>query len=134
VSGTNSETTRRQQQVEHLAHVRALLRAVESGISAIEKNNLPEFETQLAVQERMCNRLSASGLLLSAAASGQDAARETSDTQLLADIREAQAALAHLNRVYAALLRRARRSLGLMAALYRQHVPLPQCHTWSCEA
>jgi hypothetical protein len=143
VSVTNSDTTRHQQQVEHLARVRALLKAVESGISAIEKNNLPEFETHLAVQETMCNRLSASGSTLSStlsltATAGHDALGETSDTtseaQLLKEIREAHVALAHLNRVYAALLKRARRSVGIMASLYRQHAPLPQCHTWSCEA
>jgi len=135
VSATKSDTTSRQQQVEHLAHVRALLRAVESGISAIEKNNLPEFETQLAMQETMCNRLSASGSTASlAATAGHETAGEISDAQLLKEIREAHLALAHLNRVYAALLRSARRSVGLMAALYRHHVPSPQCHTWSCEA
>lgn len=132
---TNSDTTRRQQQVEHLAQVRALLKAVASGISAMEKNNLPEFETHLAVQETMCNRLSASRPTLAlAATAGHDAAGETSDAQLLKEIREAHLSLAHLNRVYAALLRRARRSVGLMTALYRHHIPSPQCHTWSCEA
>ena len=59
--------SRRQQQLEHLAHVRSLSKAVASAISAIEKNDLRQFETHLAVQETMCNRLSASASTLSPA-------------------------------------------------------------------
>jgi hypothetical protein len=136
VSLMNSES-RRQQQLEHLAHLRSLSKAVASAISAIEKNDLRQFETHLAVQETMCNRLSASSVTLSSAASttaGDSAGPENSDTQLQKEIREAHAALANLNRVYAALLKQARKSVGLMLAIYRHHVPAPQCHTWSCEA
>jgi len=124
-------TPRRQQQGEHLAQVQALLQAVSSAISAIEKNDLPEFEKRLAAQETICHRLSASmpALLFSAV----DGAEDSAEAQLLQEVRKAHADLAHLNRVYAALLKRARRSVTLMAAFYRNHAPVPQYHTWSCD-
>jgi hypothetical protein len=135
VSVMDSNTNRGQQHVEHLAYVRSLLEAVASAIAAIEKNDLREFETHLAAQETICNRLSASASMLSSATTAvDDAVGEHTDGRLLMEIQEAHAALANLNRVYAALLKRARRSVGLMAALYRNHVPAPRCHTWSCEA
>jgi len=48
VSAMNSDD-RRRQQLEHLAHLRSLSKAVASAISAIEKNDLRQFETHLAV-------------------------------------------------------------------------------------
>ncbi len=127
--------SRRQQQLEHLAHVRSLSKAVASAISAIEKNDLRQFETHLAVQETMCNRLSASASTLSPAPkAGEIVDHDNSDMQIQKEIREAHAALANLNRVYATLLKQARKSAALMVAIYRHHVPAPQCHTWSCEA
>jgi hypothetical protein len=115
----------RRQQVEHLAHVQALLQAVASAISAIEKNDLPRFETNLAAQETICNRLSANQW-------GLATSDEDTDAQLAREIRQAHVDLAQLNRVYAALLKRARRSVELMGALYRTYGEA-QRHTWSCE-
>ncbi len=123
-----SDATRRQDQVEYLAQVHALKQAVASAISAIEKNDLRQFETHLAIQETICNRLSANRRMLPAIAiSG-----ENPDAQLTLEIRQAHIALAQLNRVYTALLKRARRSVDLMNALYRSH-GVAQRHTWSCE-
>jgi hypothetical protein len=129
-----SDGTQRQHQIEHLAQVRALLDAIASAISAVEKNDLRKFEVHLAVQETICNRLSAKKWTMwSGAAPGDDAAGENTDANLWEEIRQAHIALAHLNRVYAALLKRARKSVELMSALYISHVPLPRRHTWSCE-
>lgn len=123
-----SDATRRQDQVGYLAQVHALLQAVASAISAIEKNDLRRFETDLAAQETICNRLSANRPALSATANSG----EIPDAQLVHEIRQAHMALAHLNRVYAALLKRARRSVALMGAIYRG-CGEAQRHTWSCE-
>jgi hypothetical protein len=135
-----SDSTRRQEQLEHLAQVHALSQAIASAISAIEKNDLRQFETHLAAQETICNRFSTTKWTPSStvveAVSG-----ENSDAQLLQEFRQAHIALAQLNRVYAALLKRVRRSVELIAALYRSHgegydrapSPVSQRHTWSCE-
>jgi hypothetical protein len=135
------EAIRKQDLVEHLAQVHALARAIGSAISAIEKNNLPELETQLATQETICNRLSGNKLVMSSISKVEAVRGETPDAHLLQQIRQAHLALAQLNRVYAALLKRSRRYLGLIAALYRGHgegyerepSTGPQRHTWSCE-
>jgi hypothetical protein len=136
-----SEAIRRQDLLEHLAQVHALSRAIASAISAIEKNNLREFETQLATQEMICNRLSGKTLVMSSTSKAEAVRGETADAHLLQEIRQAHLALTQLNRVYAGLLKRSRRCLGLIAALYRNHEEgydrgpstLPQRHTWSCE-
>jgi len=134
------DATRKPAQVEHLVQVRALSLAIASAISAIEKNDLREFEAQLAIQERICNRIAATGWTAQLTGPQKAAENEVPDAALLQEIRQAYVALAQLNRVYAALLKRARRSFGLIAALYRSHgegyhrgpSPLPN-HTWSCE-
>jgi hypothetical protein len=136
-----SGETRRQEQLEHLAQVHALAQAVSSAISAIEKNDLQKFEIHLAAQESICNRLSGPRWMLPSTATREGVDGESLDAQLLQEIRQAYVALAQLNRVYAALLKRARRSVELIIALYRSHgegydrgpSPLPQRHTWSCE-
>ena len=128
-----SDEIRRHEQLEHLAQVQGLVQAVESAISAIEKNDLTRFETQLAIQETICNRISGNqGILLTGTGDGPELAQR---------IRQAYVALAQLNRVYADVVRRARRSVGLIAALYSSQgegysqAPSPSTHrhTWSCE-
>ncbi len=129
------EAIRKQDLVEHLALLHALSRAIGSAISAIEKNNLPELETQLAIQETICNRLSGNKLAMSSVSKVEVVHGE------LQQVRQAHLALAQLNRVYAALLKRSRRHLGQITALYGNHgegynrgpSTLPQRHTWSCE-
>jgi hypothetical protein len=137
----SSDATRKREHLEHLAQVRALSLAVASAISAIEKNDLRQFQIHLATQETICNRLSGTTWASLLAAPEKAAANDRLDTSLLHEVREAYKALAQLNRVYGALLKRTRRSFGLIIALYRSHgegydrVPshLPQHHTWSCE-
>src|SRR5271166_6787394 len=129
-----SEAIRRQELMDRLAQVQALLQAVASAISAIEKNDLRQFEIQLAMQETMCHRLSANQWTPTSTVA------DSANAKLEQEIRQAHIALAQLNRVYAALLKRARKSAELMAALYRSHGAgydpgshrLPQHHTWSC--
>jgi hypothetical protein len=136
-----SDATRTQELIEHLGQVHALSQAVASAISAIEKNDLQQLETLLAVQETICHQLSGTKGALSSTATEKAVSGENQDSRLEQEIRQAHIALAQINRVYAALLKRARRSVGLIAALYRSHgegyghrpFPLLQRHTWSCE-
>jgi hypothetical protein len=138
-----SDAVRRRERLEHLAQVQALSRAITSAISAIEKNDLQEFQTHLAAQETICNRLSAVKATLSSItmATTNTGGGENPDASLRQEIIEAHIALTQLNRVYAALLKRASRTVGLIAALYqgqgagynRGPSHLPQRHSWSCE-
>jgi hypothetical protein len=127
-----SDATRKQDQLEYLALVRALSQAIASAISSIEKNDLRQLESDLAAQESICNRICGTKSTL---------LHGNSDASWLVEIRQAHMALAQLNRVYAGLLQRVRKSAGLIAVLYRSYgegydrepSPLPQQHTWSCE-
>jgi hypothetical protein len=136
-----SGSTTSDQQREHLAQVHALSQAVASAVAAIEKNDLPGLESHLADQETMCNRLLSRGEPSSGTEKILAASGDTLDAPLLQEIRQAYVALAQLNLVYSALLKRAQRSLALISALYRGHgagydrgsSELPQRHSWSCE-
>lgn len=131
------------QQLEQLFQIRALLREMASAISAIEKNDLRQLESHVAAQEAVCNSVvSAQKLLSPGPASLVPASDLDSGTQLLAELRQAHVELAQLNRVYAAVLKRAERMVGLVASIYRAHgqgydrnlSPIAKQHTWSCEA
>jgi hypothetical protein len=126
-------------QLELLAQVRGLANAIQSAISAIEKNDLAQFQDHLAMQEKICNRLSclrATVLIKTAKNNG-----ESGEAKLQQELLQACSALAKLNRVYSALLKRAQKSVDLMAAIYASHgtgygsghAGLGQNHTWSCE-
>ena len=137
---SKTDASRGNSQLEHLAQVRALSQAIASAIAAIENNDLQKFETDLGNQETICHRLSAITMLSSAATGTHDAgARRAS--QIPKEVVEAHIALAQLNRVYAALLKRVSRSVALIAALYRSHTegydrgpsPSAPCNSWSCE-
>ncbi len=136
-----SDADRNQAQHDHLAQVHALSQAVRSAISAIEKNDLPQFQAHLAVQETICNRLACNQETRPLRAAEKKSSGDSPNTQLEREIRQAYSALAQLNRVYAAILKRASKSVELMAAFYRSHgigydpgpSGLAQSHTWSCE-
>jgi len=130
----HDDANRKQEQAEYLGRVQALGQAIASAISAIEKYDRTRFEAHLAVQETICNRLTATNWKV---------LFEGTAPSLIEEVRQAHMALAQLNRVYAALLKRVRRSSGLIVALYRSHGEgydrgpsplLSQGHTWSCEA
>ncbi len=138
-----SDATRKAEQLEHLAQVRALSQAIASAMSAIEKNNLQEFQAHLAAQESLCNRLSATySMVLSDSgqtARPQDA--EDTEVQRKQEILLAHLELRQLNRVYGALLKRVRKSTELLATLYRSRGQgynrgpsgVRNLHSWSCE-
>ena len=138
---SNADSTREQQR-KHLAQVQALSREVASALSAIEKNDLHQFEMHVASQEAICNSMvSPQKLLPPAPALSGSGSEADSGSRLLDEIRQAHEALAQVNRVYAAVLRRAEKTRGLIAAIYRAHgqgyergpSPIAKHHTWSCE-
>ena len=95
---------------EHLARLRALSQQLASAISAIERNDLAKLQSSVAAQESLCCELTAAQWPLSPVAT---------ESALLDEISATQMELAQLNRVYAAVLKRAQRSAALMTALYR---------------
>lgn len=138
---SHADSTREQQR-KHLAQVQALSREIASALSAIEKNDLRQFEKHVAAQEAICNSVSPAQKLLPPAPAGSGSGVELDpDRRLSGEIRQAHESLAQLNRVYAAVLKRAEKTLGLVAAIYRAHgqgydrspSPIAKHHTWSCE-
>jgi hypothetical protein len=135
-----SNSTNDQMGREHLAQVRALSEEVASAISAIEQNNLQQLQKSVALQETLCDQIAEKKWQLPSA-SGKDSGTDAAAMPLIEEIRKAHVALAQVNRVYAAVLKRSQRSAGLIAAIYRNHgqgyakdAPvLADRHTWSCE-
>ena len=130
--------------IEHLALVRALSHEISEAISAIEHNDLADLNKRVAAQEYLSEKLKQKHLpsLLLVCESYRTASEIPADTSLRQKIREAHLALAQLSRVYAALIQRSQRSVGLILDLYRNHgqrytrdaSALPAKHTLSCEA
>jgi len=134
----DTATTRDQARREHLAKVRALSQELSSAIAALQHNDLQKLQSSLAVQETLCHELSTQSTLPPVTA-GETA--KSGQAALLYEIRDAHLALAQLNLVFAAVLKRSRRSTGLIAGIYRNYgqgyakdaPAVGQRHTWSCE-
>ena len=134
-----SDATRQTERLEHLAQVRALSQAIASAISAIEKNDLKNFQVHVALQETICNRLC--GMRAIRLSRLEESAATFTEIQLQEEILRAHLQLRQLNRVYGELLKRVRKSTELIAALYRSHrlgynrgpFSLQNLHSWSCE-
>lgn len=131
----------RKQQLEQLAQARALSREIAGAISAIENNDLRQLRNHIAAQEGICNVLVPGQKLLPAHVGPSSRSVHDPDAQLLAEVRQAHVELAQLNRVYGAVVKRAEKTVELLAAIYRAHgqgydrkpSPLAKYHTWSCE-
>lgn len=102
-----SGATREQAQVEHLELVRALSLEITAAIAAIEKNDLQQFQTTIANQERICHQLVARKWTPPATGATEKD-----------PVHEAYVALAQQNRVYAGVIRRSKRCADLLSALY----------------
>jgi len=135
---SNADSTRK----ERLAQVEVLSREITSAISAIEKNDFRQLEIHVAAQEAICSSLLTAQKLLPPAPAASDTGSEFDATsQVLEEIRQAHVALAQLNRVYAAVLKRAGKTVELVAGIYRAHgqgydrnpSSIAKRHTWSCE-
>jgi hypothetical protein len=119
---------------EHLTRVRALSQQVTSAISAIERNDLEQLVASVAAQEMLCQEIAQTNVRSSAAT-------DQNIDGVAKEIRDAHIALAKVNRVYAALLKRVHRSCHLMITVYRSHGHVyaqpgsaaSERHTWSCE-
>lgn len=112
-----SNPTREHTDRQHLERVRALTREVEAAILAIEHNDLRQLQLAVANQERICHDLATTkwmpSLIAKGRTAGTDMTSETSD-----QIQAAYVTLAQLNRVYARVVRRSKRSVQLLSALY----------------
>jgi hypothetical protein len=130
--------TREQADFQHLTRVQALTAEVAAAISAIEHNHLDQLQVAVANQERICNDLAArkwtpSSLARKFAGGPQAPTSETGE-----QIHAAHVTLAQLNRVYAGVVKRSKRSVELLSALYSGtgYGPQPspsEIQTLSCE-
>jgi hypothetical protein len=117
--------------------VRALSREIESALAAIENNDLSRLQFHIAAQEELCHELLPVAHGSVSSTHGNEPGARTPDQEM----RQAYKELAQLNRIYAAVLKRARKTAALMAAIYRAHrqgydlTPSATAnhHTWSCE-
>jgi hypothetical protein len=136
-----SASTRMVTEQEHLTRLRALSREITSALSAIEHNNLQALQDSIAAQELLCAALNEATRGLPHPHGGKSHKAERPVSPIAEQIRTESAALAHLNRVYAAVLKRAQVSASLIFGLYRNYgqgyakdaPAVTQHHTWSCE-
>jgi hypothetical protein len=108
-----SNPTREQADLQHLARIRGLIEEVAAAISAIERNDLPGLQSAVAKQERTSHELAATKWIPAPRLKKANAASGSGE-----QIQEAYVALAQINRVYAAVLKRSKRSVALLSALY----------------
>lgn len=108
-----SNPTREQADLQHLARVRGLTRELAAAISAIERNDLPGLQAAVAKQERISHELAATKWTPAPRSKPSHATSDTGE-----QLQEAYVALAQLNRVYAGVLKRSKRSVALLSALY----------------
>jgi len=123
----NPDAIHQKSALDHLDLVRALSQEISAAISAIERNQLKQLEAAIRNQEAICHALLAS----------QSSPSRLAGTRQ-PGVEEAHSHLAQLNRVYAGVVKRAKRCADLLLALYGQgygsDVSLADRHSWSCEA
>lgn len=103
---TKSTANREPGNVEQLKLVRTMSREIAAAISAIEKNDLQALQAAIANQEAICHQFVIRKASLRAATKGSDL------------LRQAYLELGQLNRVYAGVIKRSKRSADLLAAVY----------------
>lgn len=115
------------EQLEHLQLVQALSGEISAAISAIERNDLPQLQSAMANQEKICHEL---------------ASKKWSWGTDKGAIHHAYAALAQLNRTYAGVIKRSRRCADLLSSVYgacdkrygKELPALADRQPWTCEA
>ena len=136
-----SDLTRENVDAQHLTRVRLLTGEVAAAISAIEHNNLRQLQIAVANQERICNELATTKWTPSPLAR-KYLRRNTAPISETGDqIQAAYVALAQINRVYAGVVKRSKRSVDLLSALYgnqgdgygQEPLPSETLQTLSCE-
>ena len=136
-----STLTRERADHQHLTRVRALTAEVSAAISAIEHNDLRQLQVAIANQERICHELATTKWMPPTLAKAPVGVHPAIDSETGKQIQAAYVALAQINRVYAGVLKRSKRSVDLLSALYRDQgdgygqepVPSEKFQTLSCE-
>jgi hypothetical protein len=113
-----SAPTREQTDMQHLTRVRALTGEVAAAISAIEHNELRQLQIAIANQERICSELATTKWTLCQSAKKPAGGIHATTSDTAEQIRAAYVTLAQINRVYAGVVKRSKRSVELLSALY----------------
>jgi hypothetical protein len=108
---TNTTSFRDKTDLQHLSRISALTAEIATAIAAIERNDLPRLQAAIANQEKICSQLANTKW-------GTNNNKDAASPLQTERVKSAHAALDELNRVYAGLLKRSRRSVDLMLALY----------------
>ncbi len=136
-----SDLTREKVDTQHLTRVRLLTGEVAAAISALEHNNLLQLQIAVANQERICNELATTKWTPSALAKKNLRRYGAAILEIGDQIQEAYVALAQINRVYAGVVKRSKRSVDLLSTLYgnqgdgygQEPLPSETLQTLSCE-
>ena len=134
--------TREQADHQHLTRVRRLTAEVSAAISAIEHSDLRQLQVAIANQERICHELATTKWTLPTLVKAPASALAAIHSETGKQIQAAYVALAQINRVYAGVVKRSKRSVDLLSALYRDQadgygqepVQSDKFQTLSCEA
>jgi len=111
---------REQADYQHLARVRALTAEVAAAISAVERNDLSQLQVAVTNQERICSELATTRWTPSFSARRPAGGLKLATSEPAAQIHAAYVALAQINRVYAGVVKRSKRAVDLLSALYGQ--------------
>lgn len=119
--------------------LRALAAEMKCAISAIERNDLAAFANHVALQQSICDRLLGAQ---QAHASVPTFSGRSQDSESIQEMQKARAELAYINKVYAAVLKRAQRTTSMITSIHQAHAPgygrkspiAVKHQTWSCEA
>jgi hypothetical protein len=126
---------------EHLQLLRSLASELERAMDAMARNSLPELEDSVANQQELSQQLNQLADELSASAQTcYPVPTQSSDSDLMQEIRTAAGELQRLNFRYSVLLQHSSRSVALMASLFTSFQgqlqeasgPRLKHQTWSC--
>ncbi len=132
---------RRSTQADFASRLRELTRAITGATSALEHNNLNEFLRCLANQEAIAAGID-TGLKAVLSDGGTNRRGPGGGFSAEKDLSSACIQLADANRIFAAVVKRSKRSTSLLAALYQSSAgtygrtsgqQLPERRTLSCE-
>jgi hypothetical protein len=113
-----SNSARAQADHQHLMRVRAMTAEVAAAISAVEHNDLGKLQVAIVNQERICNELATTKWTPSFPAKKPVRAAKPATLEIVDQIQTAYVALAQINRVYAGVVKRSKRAVDLLSALY----------------
>jgi len=105
-------------QANYASRLRELTREIKGAISALERNDLKEFQRHLANQEVMAAEIGPN-LQAAISAGGELRTRNHSRSSAGKDLYDAGLELAQANRTFAAVLKRLIRSTTILSALYQ---------------